>query len=116
MSEARPCNVPKYDELSVKNIFPRFQEDEEVMQYMMDSYAKDRYPDRNYYFTVLNTVYPEYVSKMIAHANNQRFAAQGEANKRDVVEINEEWWDKLNKMPFFSRKYNFIRNPSRLKG
>ena len=36
---------------------------------MQDEYPKDRLPDRTYFMTVLNTVHPEYVSKMIAHAN-----------------------------------------------
>ena len=75
------------------------------MQYMMDNYAKDRLPDRTYFFTVLNTVHPEYVAKMIAHANKQRFGAEGEGLENKTISINKEWWDKLNEMPFFSRKY-----------
>ena len=61
--------MPKYDELSVRNIFPKFQSDPLVMQYLQDEYPKDRFPDREYFFTVLNTVHPEYVRKMIEHAN-----------------------------------------------
>ena len=75
------------------------------MQYMMDSYAKDRFPDRAYFFTILNTVHPEYVAEMIAHANKQRFAADGDALENKTISINKEWWDKLHEMPFFSRKY-----------
>ena len=58
VSEKRSINVPKYDELGVKHIYPKFKRDPEVMQYLQDSYPKDRYPDREYFFTVLNTVYP----------------------------------------------------------
>ena len=79
ISECRFINVPKYDELSVKNIFPKFFRDSEVQQYLMDVYPKGRFPDRTYYFTVLNTVHPEYVANMIEHANAQRFSAQGES-------------------------------------
>ena len=97
--------MPKYDELSVRNIFPKFQSDPEVMKYLQDAYPKGRYPDREYFFTVLNTVHPEYVREMIEHANRQRFAADGQANERKTVGVSEEWWENLIKMPFTSRKY-----------
>ena len=80
VDSAKYINVPKYDEISVRNIFPKFKGDPKVMVYLQDEYPKDRYPDRQYFFTVLNTVHPDYVSKIIAHANEQRFSAQGEAN------------------------------------
>ena len=34
ISEKRSVNVPKYDELSVKNIFPKFKRDAKVMQFL----------------------------------------------------------------------------------
>ena len=34
ISEKRSVIVPKYDELSVKNIFPKFKQDAEVMQFL----------------------------------------------------------------------------------
>ena len=33
-SACKFINVPKYDELSVKNMFPRFKDDPEVMQFL----------------------------------------------------------------------------------
>ena len=45
---------------------------------------------------------------MIKHANSARFAAEGEANERQTVEINAEWWDNLQSMPFISRVSIFI--------
>ena len=79
VSEKRSVNVPKYDELGVKHIYPKFKRDPEVMQYLQDSYPKDRYPDREYFFTVLNTVHPEHVKRLIEHAQKERFSAQGAA-------------------------------------
>ena len=115
MSEAKFVTVPKYDEISVKQVFPKFLDDSKVMEYLQDEYPKDRYPDRAYFFTVLNTVHPEYVGNMIVHANSARFAADGEANARQTVDINEEWWDKLQSMPFISRKYIKIANSRRIE-
>ena len=33
MDEIKPKNVPKYDELSVKNIYPHLKADPELMAY-----------------------------------------------------------------------------------
>ena len=51
------------------------QTDEQFMRYFPSKMAKGRVPDREYFFTVLNTVYPEHVRKMIEHAQAQRFSA-----------------------------------------
>ena len=94
-----------FDELSVRNVFPKFAEDAEVMKNFQDEYPKNRFPDRNYFWTVLNTVHPEYVAEIVAHANAQRFTAKGEAQEHEVIGISEEWWEALNKLPYFSRKF-----------
>ena len=70
MAKCKFVTVPQYDELAVKHVFAKFKNAPAVMLYLQDEYPKDRYPDRSYFYTVLNTVYPEYVSNMIAHANS----------------------------------------------
>ena len=87
VNECRFINVPKFDELGVNHIFPKFKADELVMQYLQDAYAKNRYPDRTYFYTVLNTVHPEYVSDLIAHANRARYSAESEANAAQRVAV-----------------------------
>ena len=61
MSELKSVNVPKFDELSVKNIFPLIRQDAEVMKNFQDEYPKGREPDRTYTFNVLNTLRNQYV-------------------------------------------------------
>ena len=61
LSELRTVNVPKFDELSVKNIFPLIRQDAEVMLYFPDSYPKGREPVRTDTFNVLNTLRNKYV-------------------------------------------------------
>ena len=61
MSELKSVNVPKLDELSVKNIFPLIRQDAEVMKYFPDDYPRGREPDRTYTFNVLNTLRNQYV-------------------------------------------------------
>ena len=62
-------------------------------------------PDRTYFFNVLNTVYEDRVSAMIAHANKIRFEAAQVGIEEETVAVTDEWWQKLNQMPFFSCKY-----------
>jgi hypothetical protein len=75
MSELKSVNVPKFDELSVKNIFPLIRQDAEVMKYFPDEYPKGREPDRTYTFNVLNTMRNQYVQDIIKHAHNIRNSA-----------------------------------------
>ena len=114
MAECKFVTVPQYDELGVKHIFPKFHGDSEVMQYLQDEYPKNRYPDRTYFYTILNTVHPEYVRDLIAHANNARYAPFGQARELDTVVVNSEWLEKLKSLPFYSSKSNSNSNPIRI--
>ena len=114
IAECKFVTVPQYDELGVKNLFPKFLGDSEVMQYLQDEYPKNRYPDRTYFFTILNTVHPEYMRDMIAHANNARYAPFGQAKEHDTVVVNDEWLEKLKSLPFFSSKFYYLSNTSRV--
>ena len=55
----------KYDELSVKTLLPEWQANPEFWVYFPDKMPKDRVPDRDYFFTILNTLQPDYVDAMI---------------------------------------------------
>ena len=79
MARVRTVNVPLYDELSVTKFFPMFQGDEEVMRYLPDPTPDRRLPDRTYFFNVMNTLKPEYMQKIIEHANNLRMSGQAQA-------------------------------------
>ena len=61
LADLRTVHVPKFDELSVKHIYPKIKDDREVMLYLPDVLPKGREPDRAYLFNVLNTLRPEYV-------------------------------------------------------
>ena len=75
LSEVSYVNVPLYDELSVRKLYPIHQNDERVMRYLPDPRPDGRLPDRTYFFNVLNTLKPEYMRNVIDHANSQRMAA-----------------------------------------
>ena len=60
-SEVQYVQVPHYDELSVKNIYPMFKNDKQFMSYFPDKYPMGKSAPRQYFFNVLNTLQPEYL-------------------------------------------------------
>ena len=73
VTEICVITVPKYDELSVKNLFEKLKEDEELMLYLPTNIPKSRSIDRTYFHNVLNTVRPGVLPMAIQHANKVRF-------------------------------------------
>ena len=96
-------SVPRYDELSVKKFWPLMHQDPAFMQYMPDPTPDGRLPDREYFWNVLNTLHTDYVQRLVEHANAQRMTVQQDGDGADAIEISEEWWNKLNAMPFVSQ-------------
>ena len=68
-SEVKFISVPQYEELSVKNIYPLMAKDPLFMSHFPSKYAAGKGPPRDYFFNVLNTLQPEYLQKLIEHAN-----------------------------------------------
>ena len=109
IGKLRAINVPKFDELSVKSIFPLLAKDEKFMQYMPDRCPQGRYPDRRFFFNILNTIYPERTQSIIENANKVRNSGAGSRTEDETVAVTEEWWQALHKMPFVSSKiYLFL--------
>jgi hypothetical protein len=98
-------HVPAYDELSVKRLWEDLKDDVEFMVFFSDGYAKDRAPCREYFFNILNTVYPDYLKQIMDNASLQRFTAQGADMKEQAIKATDEWYQELQAMPFISSKY-----------
>ena len=97
-------HVPRYDELSVKQLWPALAKDPGFRQYFPDNFAEHKGPSRSYFFDILNTLYPEYLTQISDHANKQRMTATGDGMADDRIHISEAWQERLNAMPYLSRK------------
>ena len=104
LKEVSFINVPLFDELSVIKIWPMTKEDKQFMKYFPHKLPKGRVPDREYFFNILNTLYPLYVQEIIRHANAQRNSVANDAQARETIEVTDKWWDALNAVPFISCK------------
>jgi hypothetical protein len=96
--------VPHYDELSVKALWPQFSDDPEIAKYFPDVFPQGKGPPREYFFNVLNSVQSDYLHQMMKHANEQRMSATGELGQRESIKISQFWEDQLRSMPYLSRK------------
>ena len=55
--------VPKFPELSVKNMFEEAMREPEVSQYLPDfEMNSKKFPERDFFFAVLASLRPEYLS------------------------------------------------------
>ena len=90
-TEVRFIAVPHYDELSVKALWPDVKKDANFLSFFPTTYPKGKGPPRKYFFDVLNTLHPEYMAKIIAHANEVRMAPDGEKQQKESIEISPFW-------------------------
>ena len=100
ITDAQHINWPAYDEVSVKKLWPEFREREEVSKYFPEYIPDGRQIDKNYFFTVLNTVLHEEVQEIKKYANDQRFIVQDEEDDKKHILMTEEWHEKMMKHPF----------------
>ena len=73
---------------------------------MPDRLPKGKSISREYFFNVLNTTYPEFLRKVIDHANSQRFGSANNGNEMDEIKVSNNMWNELTAMPFFSCKFS----------
>ena len=112
LTEVKFIHVPLYDELAVVRLWPLMTADKKFMQYMPSKLPKGRTIDRQYFWNVLNTVNEEYVSQIVAHANAQRNSTASKDQEAMAMEITDDWLEKLQAIPYISRKFTLMINPS----
>ena len=103
-SQYKAITVPAYDELSVRRLWPQLRKDAEFAKFFPDKFPKDKGPPRTYFFDILNTLQPEYLQKLMAHANEQRMATDADGNQQSAIQISQYWAEELKAMPFLSSK------------
>ena len=101
-------HVPNWDELGIKHLWPDLKKDAAFNVYFQNDYPGDKGPNREYFFNILNTVYPEYLAQIMSHASKARFTVEGEAAKKQAIYATDEWYEALKDLPFKSSKYSFV--------
>lgn len=68
LAQIRPVNVPRYDELSVLSLIKDVMAQADLAKFFPEQRTPADLPDRDYFFTVINTEEPGYLSSLIKHA------------------------------------------------
>ena len=55
-------------------------------------------------FNVWNTLYPDDVKQVIAHANSQRYSIANNKVRENSIAISDTWKEQLQEMPFVSKQ------------
>ena len=96
--------VPQYDELSVRRLWPEMKKDADFLSFFPSKFPKDKGPPRDYFFNVLNTLYPEYLAQLMGHANEARMTAGGLGQQSESIKISQFWEEELKALPYLSCK------------
>ena len=108
LGEVSHINVPKLDELSVSNILKMTKDDEELKMYFPDEYYKKLTPERVFFFNIINTVYPQFLSSLISNANSQRMRVDDQYQQEQTIEATDTWVNNLSAIPFCSKVSAFV--------
>ena len=85
------ANPPRYDEISVANLYEYAMSLPRMSQYFPDSYPKGRACNREYFFSILATVHPAYFEKLIRDCKNSRFTVNDEESEAKSIALTNDW-------------------------
>ena len=63
--------MPEFDELSVKNLWAKWKENEFILQYI-PNYPASQLPEKDFLFGVVGTLYPDEIRKSVDKAFQNR--------------------------------------------
>ena len=78
-----------------------------MAQHFPDEYPKGRTCAREYFFSVLATVHPEYTESLILHSKKQRYDGDEEEDQKEKIEIDPSWEAELKAFPHFASKSRY---------
>ena len=101
--------MPPYEELAVKHIFEQVKDDATIVGHLHYYPDIKELPDHTFFYNVLGTLQPDYLSNLIKHANRVRNRRDPEQDKAELIAIDPHILAKLENEPYFSSK-NFLIN------
>ncbi|TNV71309.1 hypothetical protein FGO68_gene8451 [Halteria grandinella] len=65
-------------------------------------------PERDFFFGIMCTLKNQYMKDIITEANDKRFKADKDGDKKDAIKLSDAWLDELMKHPYHSRKLFYV--------
>ena len=91
--EVAIIDIPKYEELSVKNIWSLVKAANDLCEYFPD-YSDKQVPDRDFMFSILWTFRHDVIEKMVEDARKNRALASNE-NEGQFVYIQKDLFNEI---------------------
>ena len=80
-NQLRPIEVPHLDELSADSLIKDVMTIPDICKFFPEQKTPVNRPDRDFFFNIINTVDPDYLSALIRHAQGLRFGSTTPARK-----------------------------------
>ncbi|TNV71108.1 hypothetical protein FGO68_gene4729 [Halteria grandinella] len=104
-NEVNHMKVPLYQEISVKNLYNDAMTDPVLKKYLPEpDQLSGKLPERDFFFGILCTLKNQYMKDVINEANEKRFKADKDGEKKEAIRLSDAWLDELMKHPYHSRK------------
>ena len=91
MSEVNRLNIPRYDELSIKKVYPTIIAWFQDLEVYFPHYDDDYVPPRNFFWPVFNTLHPEVVKTIIGRSHTKRIEGDHD-EKGEKIHIWDDIW------------------------
>ena len=102
--QVKIINIPHYDELSCSGVSKLVRSDPVVQKYFKDEWVEEKqHVNREFFFNVINTLYPDYLPNLIKHASKQRFSAHEKPEAEETILCTEDWAKELAEHPYYSK-------------
>jgi hypothetical protein len=85
--EVTICNPPHYDEISVSNLYKHCILMPNMMDHFPDNYPKGRNCGREYFFTILSSLHPNYTNELILKCKKDRYTLNDDEQKNEAILI-----------------------------
>ena len=109
-SECRTVNIPRYAEVSMKNLIAEAYHDPLVINYLPDYENEDMKPDREYFYTVMSTLRFEFTHGIVQMALQARNTGQ-DKTEDDMIAIHQDFYNDIHSANWISSKFALVSFP-----
>lgn len=99
-------DVPDFRELSTKNLWPRFRTNNYISDYFPDL-KEHEFPEREFMYNIVNTLYPYELSKVVAKAYDYREVDE-RLYQEEMIELTPEMKQQIDDIIY--NKSTFFKN------
>ena len=97
--------VPKFEELSVNNLYKDALQDPEISPYLPSpEQSAKQLPERDFLFNIIRTIKQDYLKQIINEPNKNSNAIEDQKIKKDYIMRDDPRLDELTKPPYYSSK------------